>query len=174
MSSQPTSNQTVYVRNISEKVKQDPLRRALYLTFSTFGNVIEVHCPRTKKIRGQAWIVYDEPAGAVQAVAEMNGKMFFGKPIEVTFAKKKSDIIAKFEGTYVPRPKQTKEEENKSASTGSSDAMADSRSQVKKEEGESEDAAKLLGVKRGLDNSSAESGDSKLVKVESGDDKSGE
>jgi len=119
-------NQTVYVNNLNEKIKKEELRRSLYHLFSQFGNILEVMADRTPKRRGQAWLVYDDLSGATRAVKGMQGFVFYGKPLTIRYAKSRSDVIAKMEGTYKPREKK-KEDVAKKAS----DATRKSKKQPK-------------------------------------------
>ena len=53
---------TLYVRNLNEKIHPDKLRHSLLAAFGQFGKVLEVVIPH-KKVRrpelyGQAWIVF--------------------------------------------------------------------------------------------------------------------
>ncbi|XP_013588449.1 PREDICTED: U1 small nuclear ribonucleoprotein A-like isoform X1 [Brassica oleracea var. oleracea] len=41
----------------------------------------------------------------------MNGFPFYNKPMRIQFAKRKSDVIAKADGTFVPREKRKRQEE---------------------------------------------------------------
>jgi len=98
--------QTIYINNLNEKVKKDELKKALYHVFSQFGNILEIHAQKTLWLRGQAWIVFDDISGAARAVREMNGFNFYNKAMRVTFAKTKSDIISKADGSFSHRPKR--------------------------------------------------------------------
>lgn len=99
-------NQTLYVQNLHEKVKRQELRQNLYYAFSQFGNIVEVHASKRDPRRGQAWIVFADLGGATKAMRGMQGIEFFGKKLRVSYAKAKSDTIAKMEGTYKPREKR--------------------------------------------------------------------
>lgn len=101
-----TSNQTLYVHNLTEKLKLDDLRFNLLHAFSRFGNVIEIFVSKRDKLRGQAWIVFDELEGAVRAIKEMQGAPFFQRELKVEFAKAKSDVVAKADGTFKAREKK--------------------------------------------------------------------
>jgi len=57
-------------------------------------------------MRGQAWVVFDELPSATRAQREMSNFLFFGKPMRVTFAKAKSDVIAKLDGSFQQRQKR--------------------------------------------------------------------
>lgn len=96
-------NPTVYVNNLNEKLKKDVLKKQLYLLFSQFGNVLEIHVYKTNKLRGQAWIVFDGLSGATKSLRDTQGFDFFGKNLKVSYARKKSDLFAKLDGTYKPK-----------------------------------------------------------------------
>jgi RNA recognition motif-containing protein len=99
-------NQTIYVNNLNEKVKKDELKRSLYHVFSQFGNILEIIATKTYKMRGQAWVIFDDLQGATKALREMQGFQFYGKAMRVTFAKAKSDVVSKMDGSFIPRPKR--------------------------------------------------------------------
>jgi len=99
-------NHTIYVQNLNEKVKKDELKKSLYHVFSQFGNILEIHAAKTLKLRGQAWIVFDDLSGATKALREMQGFNFYGKQMKVFYAKIKSDVISKNDGSFKPRPKR--------------------------------------------------------------------
>jgi hypothetical protein len=44
-------NQTLYVKNVSDKMKKEPLKRQLYLAFSAYGRVIDVVVMKGEKLR---------------------------------------------------------------------------------------------------------------------------
>lgn len=99
-------NPTVYVQNINEKLKKDVLKQNLYLLFSQFGNVLEIHVFKTKKLRGQAWVIFDSLAGATKSLRDLQDFSFFGKSLRCSYAKKKSDLFAKLDGTYKPKKRK--------------------------------------------------------------------
>jgi U2 small nuclear ribonucleoprotein B'' len=53
----------------------------MYAMFSQFGKVVDVVALKTFRLRGQAWVVFDDVASAVAARRAMDGFPFFGKPI---------------------------------------------------------------------------------------------
>jgi len=99
-----TETQPLYVNNLNEKVKKEELKKSLYHVFSQFGNIIDIFAAKTLKVRGQAWIVFDDLNGATKAVREMQNFNFYGKPMRVGYAKSKSDVISKADGTFKARP----------------------------------------------------------------------
>ncbi|KAJ0258100.1 U1 small nuclear ribonucleoprotein A [Hirschfeldia incana] len=104
-------NQTIYINNLNEKVKLDELKKSLNAVMSQYGKIVEVLAFKTLKHKGQAWVVFDNPESASNAVSNMNGFPFYDKPMRIQFAKTKSDVIAKADGTFVPREKRKRHEE---------------------------------------------------------------
>jgi len=70
------------------------------MLFSTYGPVLDVVAMRTPKMRGQAHIVYRDIQTATQAMRALQGFEFFGKEMQIQYAKSKSDTIAKLDGTF--------------------------------------------------------------------------
>ncbi|KAF2141802.1 uncharacterized protein K452DRAFT_308860 [Aplosporella prunicola CBS 121167] len=99
-------NQTLYVSNLPDKLQKQDLRRSLYLLFSTYGTVLDVVALKTMKMRGQAHIVFKDIMHATQAMRSLQGFDFFGKNMAIDYARGKSVIISKLEGTGPPRPGQ--------------------------------------------------------------------
>ncbi|KAG9445458.1 hypothetical protein H6P81_016798 [Aristolochia fimbriata] len=104
-------NQTIYVRNLNEKVKKEELKRSLYALFSQYGRILDVVALKTSKLRGQAWVVFSEVPAASAAVRQMQNFPFYDKPMRIQYAKSKSDCVAKVDGSFVPREKKKKLEE---------------------------------------------------------------
>lgn len=104
-------NQTIYIKNLNEKVKKEELKRSLYALFSQYGRILDVVALKTAKLRGQAWVVFTEVTAASNAVRQMQNFPFYDKPMRIQYAKTKSDCVAKEDGTYVPREKKKKQEE---------------------------------------------------------------
>ena len=91
-------NETLYVNHLNEKIKIDLLRENLYYLFSQFGDVLEINVRKSKKMRGQAFIVYKDVNEATRAKVSLNNFLFLGSRINVDYAKSKSDIIVKIKG----------------------------------------------------------------------------
>lgn len=104
-------NQTIYINNLNEKIKLDELKKSLLAVFSQFGTILEVLVFKTLKHKGQAWVVFEEVSGATNALRQMQGFPFYDKPMRIQYAKTKSDIIAKADGTFVPREKRKKHDD---------------------------------------------------------------
>eukprot|EP00188_Purpureofilum_apyrenoidigerum_P000913 Plantae.Rhodophyta-Purpureofilum_apyrenoidigerum.ctg14631.p1 GENE.Plantae.Rhodophyta-Purpureofilum_apyrenoidigerum.ctg14631~~Plantae.Rhodophyta-Purpureofilum_apyrenoidigerum.ctg14631.p1 ORF type:complete len:228 (-),score=59.69 Plantae.Rhodophyta-Purpureofilum_apyrenoidigerum.ctg14631:518-1201(-) len=91
-------NSTIYVRNLNDKLKKDELRRVLYESFSAYGRVLDVVALKTMKMRGQAFVAYEDVASAANAMRHMQGMMFYDKPLVVNFAKHKCERVARLLG----------------------------------------------------------------------------
>ena len=91
-------NETLYVNHLNERIKVDLLRENLYFLFSQFGDVLDINVRKSKKMRGQAFIVYKDISEATRAKVSLNNFLFLGSRISVDYAKTKSDIIVKIKG----------------------------------------------------------------------------
>ncbi|EDQ84646.1 uncharacterized protein MONBRDRAFT_39189 [Monosiga brevicollis MX1] len=98
-------NQTLYINNLSERVKEDELKKALEAIFNQFGKILRVVAMSSFKRRGQAFVVFDSIEAAEKALNAMQSFPFCGKPMRINFAKTKSDIVAKNDGAFKPRVK---------------------------------------------------------------------
>ncbi|EEF44674.1 U2 small nuclear ribonucleoprotein B'' 2 [Ricinus communis] len=106
-------NQTIYIKNLNEKVKKEELKRSLYCLFSQYGRILDVVALKTPKLRGQAWVCFSEVMAASNAVRQMQGFPFYDKPMRIQYAKTKSDCLVEAEGNYDPNAKKKKKQEEK-------------------------------------------------------------
>ncbi|KAI9910021.1 hypothetical protein PsorP6_010600 [Peronosclerospora sorghi] len=102
-------NHTLYLNNLNDKIKVDRMKVALYAALSQHGKILEIVMGRARRLRGQAWVTFDDIASATNALRASNGSMMFEKPVSIHFAKEKADVIARREGTFVPREKRKRE-----------------------------------------------------------------
>ncbi|CAH8646368.1 unnamed protein product [Dicrocoelium dendriticum] len=98
-------NNTIYINNLNEKIKRDELKKSLYAVFVQFGQILDIITSRTLKMRGQAFVVFDDVNNSTTALRAMQGFPLYEKPMRIQFAKVDSDLIAKRKGCFVPRPK---------------------------------------------------------------------
>jgi RNA recognition motif-containing protein len=89
---------SVYVRNLEERIKVDQLKEALSELFSEYGEIIEIVAKTNLKAKGQAFIVFDSIASAQKAIDEVQGFELFEKPMQLAFAKTRSDATVKRSG----------------------------------------------------------------------------
>ncbi|KAI0701165.1 hypothetical protein BC835DRAFT_1265322 [Cytidiella melzeri] len=100
-SSQP--NTTLYIKNLNDKVQKEELRQQLFALFTTYGRVLDVVALKTQKMRGQAFIVFSDLAGATAALRACEGIVFYDKPMHIEYAKTKSYATLKREDPeFVP------------------------------------------------------------------------
>lgn len=87
--------QTLYVKNLNDKISKHTVKHTLYLLFSTYGDVIEILMP--KKMRGQAHVVLDSKALANNALRGLQKTPVFGKELQIDYAKTKSKLVLTIE-----------------------------------------------------------------------------
>lgn len=68
------------------------MRECLFSLFSRFGLVLKVSAKRNVMMRGQAFVAFQNPLQAQEAFKTMNNAPFFGKLMEIQWAKRDSDI----------------------------------------------------------------------------------
>jgi RNA recognition motif-containing protein len=81
----------VYVKNLEERIKVDQLKTALSEIFSEYGNVVDLVAKTNLKAKGQAFVVFDSAEDAAKAIEEVNGFELFDKPMQLDFARTRSD-----------------------------------------------------------------------------------
>ncbi|KAJ4954480.1 hypothetical protein NE237_011263 [Protea cynaroides] len=106
-----TTNMTIYINNLNEKIKLEELKKSLFAVFSQFGKILEVLAFKTLKHKGQAWVVFEDVSSASNALRQMQGFPFYDKPMRIQYAKTKSDVIAKADGSFVPRERRKRHDD---------------------------------------------------------------
>ncbi|EDO07975.1 RNA recognition motif domain containing protein [Babesia bovis T2Bo] len=101
-------NQTIYIKNINERIKVDVLKAELLKMFGRFGKILDIVALTSFWRKGQAFIIFDNVESATNALHEMQGFVMDGHAMQINYAREKSDIIAKGQGTYRPRPEGPK------------------------------------------------------------------
>lgn len=77
--SQP--NSTLYINNLNDKINTGELRLQLYALFTTHGKIIDIVASKSGRMRGQAFLVFADLAGATAAMRACTGMMFYDKPL---------------------------------------------------------------------------------------------
>ena len=57
------------------------LKKSLYAIFSQFGTILDIVAMKTLKMRGQAFVVFNDIASATNALRSMQGFPFYEKPM---------------------------------------------------------------------------------------------
>lgn len=78
-STQPQA--TLYIKNLNDKVQKEELRHQLYALLTTYGRIIDIVALKTQKMRGQAFVVFSDLAGATAALRACEGIIFYDKPM---------------------------------------------------------------------------------------------
>ena len=76
-----TPSQTLYINNINEKIKKNVLKKVLHSLCSQYGKVIEIVACKGLKLRGQAWVVYQDSGSATNAMRRLQGFNLYDKPM---------------------------------------------------------------------------------------------
>uniref|UniRef100_A0A8C5S3W0 Small nuclear ribonucleoprotein polypeptide B2 n=1 Tax=Laticauda laticaudata TaxID=8630 RepID=A0A8C5S3W0_LATLA len=107
-------NHTLYINNVNDKIKKEELKRSLYALFSQFGHVMDIVALKTMKMRGQAFIIFKELGSATNALRQLQGFPFYGKPMRIQYAKTDSEVISKMRGTFADKEKRKEKKKTKS------------------------------------------------------------
>lgn len=83
--------ETLYIRNLNEKVSVNTLRRLLESIFAKFGEVLQITANKNIKMKGQAFVTFANKLQSAAAMEKLQLYELFQKPIEISYAKKNSD-----------------------------------------------------------------------------------
>lgn len=93
------------------------LKKGLHELFAPYGEILGVYVKNTYKMKGQAFIVFKNLQSASEAMRCLQKAAFFGKEMNIHYAKDKSDLVAKGDKTYdstvMKKRKDRREEELK-------------------------------------------------------------
>ncbi|KAJ2776445.1 hypothetical protein H4R18_005665 [Coemansia javaensis] len=92
-------NQTLYIRNLNDKIHKDTLKHTLYGLCVAYGRVLDIVALKTIKMRGQAFVVFDDITAAAAALRQLNGRQILGRPMHIEYALSKSNAAALNNGT---------------------------------------------------------------------------
>lgn len=82
---------TLYLRNLNDKIREHILRENLYLMFSVYGEVLKISI--TRKQRGQAFVIFSTIDEANLAKISLDGEPLFGKILKIEFSKQNTFLI---------------------------------------------------------------------------------
>ncbi len=57
------------------------LKKSLYAIFSQFGQILDIVALKTLKMRGQAFVIFNDVNSATNALRSMQGFPFYDKPM---------------------------------------------------------------------------------------------
>jgi len=88
-------SETLYIQNLNEKVKIPVLKASLRGLFKSYGEVLDVVAHSNLRMRGQAFVSFESSDIAQKAAKEVRGFPLYSKPMQISFAKTKSDAVVK-------------------------------------------------------------------------------
>ncbi|KAK4057832.1 hypothetical protein OIO90_001051 [Microbotryomycetes sp. JL221] len=113
------ANQVLYINNLNERIKPDVMKGTLKNLFREYGKVWGVTAHNNIRMRGQAFVTLESTNAAVKAVKEVQKFPLYGKPMQLTFAKTKSDaLVQKLSPEHMSTHKQARLEQKKMSRKG--------------------------------------------------------
>ena len=93
---------------MNEKEKLSELKKALTTLFSKFGKILNIVAMSSFSRKGQAFVVFETIEQATAALTQLQNFPFPSeeKRMRIAYAKSKSDIVSKADGTYAARRKR--------------------------------------------------------------------
>ncbi|THH26836.1 hypothetical protein EUX98_g7355 [Antrodiella citrinella] len=110
---QPVS-ETLYIQNLNEKIKIPVLKASLKGLFKSYGEVLDVVAHGNLRMRGQAFVSFESPEIAAKALKEVKGFPLYSKPMQISFARTRSDaVVQKLDSENFDAHKTQREEHKK-------------------------------------------------------------
>eukprot|EP00960_Hanusia_phi_P047239 758314-Hanusia_phi.AAC.4 len=152
-------NQTLYIRNINEKYSKkfrlEELKAKLKAIFRPYGEILDIVAMSNFYNKGQAFVAFRDVSSATKAMNALQGHTLSltsvggGKQMKISYARSKSDVIAKLEGTFEARTKKTKAKpptgkkvKKAKAAEGGEGEMEEDAEQMDEEEDDAESKGK--------------------------------
>lgn len=88
-------SETLYIQNLNEKIKIPVLKASLKGLFKSYGEVLDVVAHGNLRMRGQAFVSFESADVAKKALKEVRGFPLYSKPMQISFAKSRSDAVVK-------------------------------------------------------------------------------
>ncbi|KAJ3121493.1 hypothetical protein HK098_003631 [Nowakowskiella sp. JEL0407] len=102
---------TLYIRNLLERRNLKIVERELNTIFSRFGKVLEIKVLKGIRMKGQAFVVFEDQESADKAKNQMQGFPLHDKKMDIQYSRWMSDVAAKKAGileTHVPERRKDK------------------------------------------------------------------
>ncbi|KAI0352279.1 RNA-binding domain-containing protein [Trametes cingulata] len=88
-------SETLYIQNLNEKIKIPVLKASLRGLFKAYGEVLDVVAHSNLRMRGQAFVSFESAEIAKKALKEVRGFPLYSKPMQISFARTRSDAVVK-------------------------------------------------------------------------------
>ncbi|ODV79219.1 uncharacterized protein CANTADRAFT_250583 [Suhomyces tanzawaensis NRRL Y-17324] len=105
--------ETLYVNNLNDRVSTTKLKDALSQLFEKYGKIVQITAHSNLKMKGQAFITFENNEASSLAQKELDSHELFSKKMRVRFARSNSDnyhITVTGNTAPVEDRKKTKEE----------------------------------------------------------------
>ncbi|KAL5518787.1 hypothetical protein ACEPAH_470 [Sanghuangporus vaninii] len=113
-SAPPNVSETLYIQNLNERIKIDVMKQTLKALFSNYGDVLDVVAHRNLRMRGQAFVSFPDAEIARKAQREANRFPLYSKPMQISFARTRSDaVVKKIDGEHFDQHKESRLEHKK-------------------------------------------------------------
>ncbi|EJD41503.1 RNA-binding domain-containing protein [Auricularia subglabra TFB-10046 SS5] len=100
-------SETLYIQNLNEKIKITVMKQTLKNLFKSYGNVLDVVAHSNIRMRGQAFVSFESKDIARKALKEVKGFPLYSKPMQVSFAKTRSDaVVQKLDADHLEEHKK--------------------------------------------------------------------
>ncbi|KAF9036683.1 RNA binding protein [Panaeolus papilionaceus] len=106
--------ETLYIQNLNEKIKPDVMKTSLRGLFKTYGEVLDVVAHKNLRMRGQAFVSFASADSAKKAMKDVQRFPLYSKPMQISFARTRSDaVVKKLDSEHFDEHKATREEHKK-------------------------------------------------------------
>ncbi|KAF8499250.1 hypothetical protein F5888DRAFT_1802635 [Russula emetica] len=89
------ATETLYIQNLNEMIRIDVLKASLRGLFKSYGEVLDVVAHNNLRMRGQAFVSFESADVAKKALKEVKGFPLYSKPMQISFARTRSDAVVK-------------------------------------------------------------------------------
>ncbi|KZT73369.1 RNA-binding domain-containing protein [Daedalea quercina L-15889] len=108
-------SETLYIQNLNEKIKIPVLKASLRGLFKAYGEVLDVVAHSNLRMRGQAFVSFESAEVAKKALKEVRGFPLYSKPMQISFARTRSDaVVKKLDAQHYEEHKMRRQEHKKS------------------------------------------------------------
>jgi len=87
------ASETLYIQNLNEKIRIPVLKQSLRGLFKSYGEVLDVVAHSNLRMRGQAFVSFEDADVARKAMKEVKGFPLYSKPMQISFARTRSDAV---------------------------------------------------------------------------------
>ncbi|KAF9006627.1 hypothetical protein BDQ17DRAFT_1423486 [Cyathus striatus] len=106
--------ETLYIQNLNEKIKPEVMKASLRGLFKSYGEVLDVVAHKNLRMRGQAFVSFASADVAKKAMKDVQRFPLYSKPMQISFARTRSDaVVKKLDADHFDEHKKQREEHKK-------------------------------------------------------------